>query len=212
MPPAPFFVAYKGRSMHPTLIEPELLEVVPYEGSLVRMGDVVFFVQAGGDAQIVHRVVRFTPQGLVTRGDNSSREDDRVCPLAEVRGRVVAAWRGQRQRVIYGGRLGRLWASTLYVLHLLLVAGVRLLSRPYHALARSGFLRPMVPTSLRPRVLAFQQEGALQYRLVMGRHTVGEYDLARQVWQIRPPYLLFTDEASLPPEGTRRQPRDPDGV
>jgi hypothetical protein len=200
MPPAPFFAAYTGRSMNPTLVEPELLEIMPYGPAPVRAGDVVFFARPGDRAQMVHRVAHVKPGGLVTRGDNTAQVDDGLCPLAGVRGQVVAAWRGQRRRAIWGGRLGQLWAWSLQGQHRLLVVAVRLLSRPYHALARWGWLRPLVPAGLRPRVLVFQKEGASQFRLVVGRQVVGEYDSARQTWRIQPPFLLFTDEASLPPD------------
>jgi len=200
MPPAPSFIAYTGRSMYPTLIEPELLEVVPYSSTPVHVGDVVFFVQAADAAQIVHRVVRLAPAGLVTRGDNSPGDDEGLCRFDDVRGQVVAAWRGQRRRAILGGRLGQWGAWSLRMRRMFLAAGGRLLTRPYHALARCGLLRPLVPAGLRPRVLSFQNEGLVRYRLVMGRLIVGEYDAARRAWRIQPPFLVFTDVAALPPK------------
>jgi hypothetical protein len=214
MPPAAFFVAYAGRSMNPTLVEPELLEIAPYDGTPACAGDVIFFVHGNISTPVVHRVVRVTQAGLVTRGDNSAQDDDGVCPPAEVRGRVVAAWRGQQRRVIRGGRPGRLWAWSLRGRHLLLVLGVRLLSRPYHAIARAGLLRPLVPPALRPRVLVFQSSGIEQYRLVVGRYVVGAYDATRRAWRVQPPFLLFIDETALPPnlpgEGQTEAPALPE--
>src|SRR5512143_1944898 len=102
MPPAPIFAAYTGRSMNPTLVEPELLEVVPCSDTPVRPGDVILFTHTGTKAQIVHRVARVTSAGLVTRGDSSAQDDADLCQRAEVRGRVVAAWRGQRRRAVPG--------------------------------------------------------------------------------------------------------------
>ncbi len=200
MSTAPLFIAYAGTSMSPTLVEPELLELMPLGETPVRAGDVVLFFHSGKHVNLVHRVQRVTAAGFVTRGDSSAQADDGLCLPADIRGRVVAAWRGQRRRAVLGGRLGQLWAWSLAGQHLLLVVGVRLLSGPYHALARSGWLRSFVPAGLRPRVLAFQKEGIQQFRLVVGRRVVGEYDSARQSWRIQPPFLLFTDEASLPPK------------
>ncbi len=199
MSPNSFFIAYSGLSMQPTLIEPELLEVMPYDGSFPRAGDVIFFTHANTGTPLVHRVVRVTSAGLITRGDNVFQDDEGACLPAAVRGRVVAAWRGQRRRVVWGGRVGKLWTWSLRGWHCLLVFGIRLLSKPYHALARTGMLRSWLPPPLRPRVLVFQNGNSQQFRLVIGRHVVGTYDTARRVWSIQPPYLLFVDEAALPP-------------
>ncbi len=43
VPGAMFFAAYVGSSMNPTLREPEIMEIRPYDGRPLRIGDVVFF-------------------------------------------------------------------------------------------------------------------------------------------------------------------------
>ena len=80
-PGAVFFAAYVGPSMNPTLREPEIMEIVPCGSRPLRVGDVVFFLPPGSDRPVVHRVVRVTPAGISTRGDNNSRED-RLSPAA----------------------------------------------------------------------------------------------------------------------------------
>ena len=70
-----FFAAYVGPSMNPTLREPEIMEIMPYDGRPVRVGDVVFFLPPEADQPVVHRIVRVTPAGISTLGDNNTRED-----------------------------------------------------------------------------------------------------------------------------------------
>src|ERR1035437_1916387 len=107
-PWAMFFAAYFGPSMNPTLREPEIVEVMPYDGRPLRVGDVAFFLPPEADQPVVHRIVRVTPAGISTLGDNNTREDAYILQPKSVKGRVVAAWRGQKQRKIAGGlQIGR---------------------------------------------------------------------------------------------------------
>ncbi|HEX2720190.1 MAG TPA: S26 family signal peptidase, partial [Candidatus Deferrimicrobium sp.] len=72
---AAFFAAYVGPSMNPTLREPEMMEIVPYDNRRVRVGDVVFFLPPQTDRPLVHRVARVTTAGISTLGDNNTQED-----------------------------------------------------------------------------------------------------------------------------------------
>ncbi|MBN1978387.1 MAG: hypothetical protein JW918_13400, partial [Anaerolineae bacterium] len=122
-PGAPLFFAHRGSSMNPTLHESDLLEIVPCGGDFpsprvgeggrggirsARVGDVIALAPPEADHLVVHRVVRVTPEGVCTRGDNNAGEDGWRLGPERVIGRVVAAWRGRRRRRIFGGWAGRL--------------------------------------------------------------------------------------------------------
>ncbi len=193
-----FFAAYAGSSMHPTLREPEMLEVVPYGDRPVRVGDVALFLPLDAQQPLVHRVVRVTPAGIATLGDNNVREDAFLLPPCNIQGRVVAAWRGQRRRTIAGGLRGRLtgrglrWGLGLFrgaspVLHPL-----------YQALSRRGWIARWLPPALRPRVVVFHVRGQDQYRLLLGRRVIGRYEALAQQWRIQRPFHLLVDGKALP--------------
>ena len=97
-----FFAAYAGPSMNPTLREPEIMEIMPYAGRPLRVGDVAFFLSPEADQPVVHRIVRVTPAGISTRGDNNTRADTFLLQSKDIKGQVVAAWRGQKRRNIAG--------------------------------------------------------------------------------------------------------------
>lgn len=69
------------------------------------------------------------------------------------------------------------------------------------AVGRSGALRRLLPDRLAPRVEAVVDGTTLFFDLRMGRRTVGSYDPRVGRWEIRTPYRLFVDEASLPGAG-----------
>jgi SynChlorMet cassette protein ScmC len=204
VPGAMFFAAYVGPSMNPTLREPEIMEIMPYAGRPVRVGDVVFFLPPEADQPVVHRVVRVTPTGLSTLGDNNTREDTFLLQPKNIKGRVVAAWRGQKRRKIAGrfrGRLASRWLRWLRVLD----RGVSPLLHPlYQALSHWGLIARVLPAPFRPRVVVFHVQGRDQFQLLLGQRIIGRYDDHKHQWQIQRPFHLFVDGRALP----RRQDRD----
>ena len=198
----PLRVVYTGPSMNPTLREPDLLQVVSYDGRAVCKGDVIYFHPPGGEWAIVHRVVRVLREGVRTRGDHNPMEDPYPVPHSAIIGQVVAAQRGGRRRRVAGGWQGRMQYHLARLEGAALRLGQKLLSRLYHGLARSGLFHRVVPPRLTPRLVGFETRRGRQLKVMMGSRAVAHYDPRRGVWQVRRPFRLFVDEAVLPrPEG-----------
>ena len=199
-------VVYTGTSMHPTLIEPELLEVAPYHGRPVRRGDVVYFRPPEEQQELVHRVIAAiqpgTPQSSVhTRGDNSPAADPYRLQPDDIIGRVVVAQRGDRRRPIAGGLRGVLVGTAARLWRTINLGISRFLRGAYYTLARVGPQRRLLPSNLRPRVFVFQARQNPFFKLMMGGRVVGQYDGKLRQWRIRRPFRLFVDEAALPAPG-----------
>lgn len=200
-----FFAAYAGPSMNPTLCEPEIMEILPYAGHPVRVGDVAFFLPPAADQPVVHRVVRVTPEGIFTIGDNNLREDSSLLPPASIKGRVVAAWRGQKRRKIAGGLQGR-WASRWLRWQRAVDHRISPLLHPvYQAVHHRGLIARLLPARYRPRVVVFRSRNREQYQLLMGKRVIGRYDDFRRRWQIQRPFHLIVNGKTLP----GRQDREP---
>ena len=188
------WAVYSGPSMNPTLTEPSVMDVRPYASSgAIQPGDVVFFRPPDRPTGIVHRVLRVTPAGLVTRGDNNPTDDPDLVSTTWVVGRVVAAQTGLHCRLVAGGRLG---LARHYVLRAWRLANrrlSRLLHPAYQALSRSGLF-----PALSARVVAFRRAEGEVWRALLGSRVIGEYDARRRAWRIRRPYRLVVDERTLP--------------
>jgi SynChlorMet cassette protein ScmC len=195
---AMFFAAYIGPSMIPTLREPEIMEITPYKRKPLRVGDVIFFLPPEADQPVVHRIVRLTSAGIATLGDNNAYEDAFLLQPESIKGRVTAAWRGQKRRKIAGGLLGRMtsrWLGWRRVLD----RGLSPLLHPfYRALSHKGLVARLLPLSVRPRVVVFQARGREQFQLLLGKRIIGRYDDYRRQWQIQRPFQLFVDGKTLP--------------
>lgn len=198
VPEAMFFAAYVGPSMNPTLREPEMMEIMPYDSRPLRVGDVAFFLSPEADRPVVHRIVRVTPAGISTLGDNNTQEDIFLLQPKDIKGQVKAAWRGQKRRKIAGGLQGRLTSRRLRWRRVL-DRGVSSLLHPlYHALSHCGLIARLLPAPFRPRVVVFQTQGRDQFQLLLGQRIIGRYDDQKRQWQIQRPFRLFVDERVLP--------------
>jgi hypothetical protein len=192
------FVLSRGLSMQPTLMEPDLLEIHPYGERPVRRGDVVCYRRSESRPVIVHRVVRVTPQGIRTRGDNNPEEDSPFLQPADICGRVVAVWRRQRRWRVAAGWPGQVAGWKARVARLLRRLAGALLADLYRALSRSGVVYRLTPARLRPRVVCFLAPHGTFLKLLLGKWAVGQYDFRERRWRIRPPFRLFVNETALP--------------
>jgi hypothetical protein len=160
-----------GNSMHPTLSESDLLEIRAYGHRPVRIGDVVYCVPPGEDGPVVHRVVLISSDEIRTRGDNSRVTDAWVLQPQDIRGQVVAAWRGKRRRMIAGGRGGQLRVG--------LIRTLRRAARPLRRL----------PIKLKPRVVEFRSGEQSHYILMLCGRQVGHYDSEQNRWILKIPFV-----------------------
>lgn len=189
--------ALAGTSMLPSLRPEDLLTIVPYGSMPIAVGDVVVCLPADRERPVVHRVASVTPAGIRTHGDSNDGEDPWLLQQADIVGRVVAAWRGQKRYAIPGGWRGRMRASLVRLSAKVLRLASRLAHVPYRALARSGVVQATLPARLKPRLVAFKRADGHHLRLLIGRRVVGEYDHRTCRWQIRRPYRLFVDHQLL---------------
>jgi hypothetical protein len=191
-------IVYTGPSMNPTLREPELLLVKPYAGILPRVGDVITFQPPNGGPTVVHRIMRITPEGIQTRGDNNPTPDPYRLTPEDIVGRVIAAQRGRQRRAIAGGLAGvrvgyraRAWRAGHR-------AVAQLLHRAYREMTRWRIWRRILPPQLRPRLVSFKLHRHTAYKLLMGHRVIGRCDLRNRDWRITRPFRLFVDVGTLP--------------
>jgi signal peptidase I len=209
-------VSYTGPSMNPTLCHPDLLEVEPYTKRVLQRGDVVYFTPPAGSPKTVHRIVRITADGIITRGDNNTADDPFRVKPEDIIGRVVAAQRFGQCRTIAGGPLGR-WVGFR--------AGFRrrsnrffspCLHEAYRKLVAFGLLRALLPVSLRPQVFEFKRRYSSSIlKLIVKGRIVGCYDAKAKQWLIDRPWRLVVDETKLPvvnPGNRESSVPDPHGL
>ncbi len=191
-------LTYIGPSMLPTFKPGDLMDVIPYETSRMRVGDVVVFVPVGWEHNIVHRVVSIAPEGIRTKGDNNNKVDSFVLSAGDIIGRVVSIRRGNRQSSIRGGARGRIAAQMLRARKRADLAISRACQPVYRRLARTGIFRKTLSRWIKTHVICFRRRDGIEMQLFMGRRIIGRCCPGRTDWHIRRPFRLFVNELSLP--------------
>ncbi|MEA2162303.1 MAG: hypothetical protein QOK37_430 [Thermoanaerobaculia bacterium] len=72
--------------MHPAIRDGELVDIVPCDVSTLRRGDIVLAAMTRG--LTLHRIVRISPDSIITRGDNASGDDGSITS-ASILGRAM---------------------------------------------------------------------------------------------------------------------------
>jgi hypothetical protein len=75
---------------------------------------------------------------------------------------------------------------------------VKFLGPVYRSFCTGGILNWLIPVRLTPRVATFHSDTNASHKLLLGKRIIGSYDESLLQWQIRRPYRLLVDEASLP--------------
>ena len=184
--------------MNPTLKQGDRLRVVPYANRSIGVGDVVVLRAPEGKGNVTHRVVSVGPRGVKTRGDNNNKTDSWILRPEEIIGRVVSTHRGTKSISIHCGRRGMIYARSLWFIKHANLTISRILHPAYHWLAASGIFRRALPHGTKPRVFCFMRPNGVEMQLCLGRWIIGRRRPGWGQWQIRRPFRLFLDEASLP--------------
>ncbi len=192
-------INYAGPSMNPTLDAGDGLKVLPYHGRTIRPGDVVVFRSPAGRHNVVHRVVRVDGQGIRTRGDNNTEDDAWLLQLDQIIGQVVYVTRHNTTWRLAAGRSGRVLAAFARIRRSVGSCMANLLRPIYRALGTSGIFRRCLGPPAHLRIVSFARPNGVEMHLFLGRLPIGRRPAGMSPWQIRPPFRLFIDEASLPP-------------
>ena len=187
--------------MNFTLRAGDELQVKPYEGKKIRVGDVVVFNSPENGRRITHRVISVNSKGIRTRGDNNKNIDLWILSPENIIGRVIYAQRGNIRKKVLGGFAGELFSATVRSIKVL-DSRITLLLRPgYRWMVRTGFLRRFLNIEIKPKVITLNRPGGAELQLLMGQRVVGRLLPGQGGWQIRRPFRLLVDERTLPTNG-----------
>ena len=191
-------IVYSGPSMNPTLIAPDLLEVVPYSEGAPAVGDIICFTRPGNEMNIVHRITRINGTSIQTRGDNNPIPDADLVHSDWILGRVVSATRGDLRRRIAGGLHGQVIRSWLCIRKSALqkISGLLCLAKPVLGITRAS--SRLLPGSWKPRIVLFSSRNTSTMKLFFRTAVIGEFTTTRGVWTIRFPFRLLVNETALP--------------
>jgi len=180
--------------MYPTLRAGDGLKLEPYKNvSEVRVGDVISYPYPGRPYDVVHRIIKLSADGVITRGDNNNKIDPYVVPYDEIIGKVTATKRKTRMITIKGGGTGFAIHKIMLFRKYFMQYGLAPLRCLSNMLAASNLLTIFYPL-FKTRVINIKRNGKTTQLLVIGKKAIGKQLSDSGEWQIRFPYKYFIDK------------------
>lgn len=192
---APSGVVFSGNSMHPTLKEPDYLEIRSYDGAKPRRGDVVYFRSPRTGIMVVHRVMAVRPEGLLTKGDNNPHRDPDIVSANNLTGRVVAARSSERERRVRGGAAGMLEHYYARMSRKAAMAAHRLCRFFFRSGSLMGILRSLARNRLKFKFVLFGKIPLGHMKTLANNQCVGRY--IHGTWHIDYPWRLLVDPEKI---------------
>ena len=186
-----------GPSMYPTLRLGDGLELSTYSNNAeTRVGDVIVYPHPDKPMDVVHRIIKIKPEGVITRGDNNNKIDPYVVKYDDIAGKVIAAKRKNRLIHIKAGKVGFCIHKIMlfrkyFVLYVL--APLRFVSK---ILAESKILN-IFDFLFKPKVIYVKRNNQIKKILVVGNKAIGKQLVESGEWQIRFPYKYFISKNNL---------------
>ncbi len=194
---------YRGSSMKGTFKPGDRLAIEAIPFSRIRKGDLIVFRRKikGKTEFVVHRVGDVTPDGLLTRADNSRFNDQGMVTKEIITGRVVSVDRNGTAFPPRNGIPGRLHALRLHtrlrILHFL----KRFLRVPYRFLKKSRIVAKIWHPKI--KIAHFQTPEGPVIKYVHGERVVATYWTEQKKWLCQSPYNLVLPP---PPQFSTRDP------
>lgn len=184
-------IFYAGTSMAPALKAGDVIKVTPYSNRKIRCGDVIVFFVREREKNIIHRVVSIDKQGIKTKGDNSKFIDTWVLSHDNIIGQAIAAQRGNKYILLYGGLRGRWLAIQTRLFCLFKLRIFSLFSPIYHWLAQSDIFKQLLSLQEKIKVISFKRPKGDELQLLFGHRVIGRYLPQEKNWRIKRPLRLF---------------------
>lgn len=182
---------YSGNSMRGTLKSKDILEIQPVCQEQINVGDIIAFHPHGSMNQstpLVHRVIKITPEGWITRGDNNQAIDPETVPPKNLIGRVVSMERRGKVLSLRGGWVGKCRAQFITAKKGIMKIPNSFLRLPYQWLRKNG----LIPKIWQPRIkeLHFQTPDGLLIKFCTTQKCVANFWTASKRIAWRKPYDL----------------------
>ncbi len=183
---------YRGRSMKGTFCVGDNLLIEQVSINKLKRGDVIIFQGTdnnGEEKELVHRVVSIYKNGLVTRGDNNTQNDDILVTQKNFKGIVTHFERNGKKKPVKNGFQGMIKAkirySTLSIKRLIRV----IFRKPYRALKKSGLVPKIWKPDIKKIFIKTSDEEIIKY--IHGSHTVAQMWPKKKKFLCKKPYDLI---------------------
>jgi len=187
---SPDFLTCSGPSMFPTIKNGDAFKLNKYaDYKEYKIGDIICYPHPEQPVDVVHRIIKIKPEGVVTRGDNNNLTDPYITAFENIKGIVICVKRGKREIKVANGILGlikhkiMLFRKSIWPI---ITIPVRVFSRIIIKSKLLFFIHPFLELS----VIMVKSKGIQEEHLMLQKKVIGKR-VENELWKIRFPYKLF---------------------
>ncbi len=162
----------------------------------LKPGDIINFKPPGNIHHIVHRIIKKTAEGYITRGDNNSGPDPYIITPEFNPSLVVAIRRGKKDIKLYRGKIGVMIHHKNLMLKKLQVYTKSPLKRILDRISDAGIFYKLHLYDNKIEVKQYRNNNFSQKILFLGKKQIGR-KIQSEEWNIRQPWRLFIDPKIL---------------
>jgi signal peptidase I len=196
----PEFSTCSGPSMYPTLRGGDGLVLKKYKSNAdLKIGDIIVYPhpEPNKNFDVVHRIIKLTEKGVVTRGDNNNKIDPYLVVYENISGWVYAAKRKNKTIYLLNGKKGyilhRLMLFRKYVVYPM-IKPLRLLS----ALIASSKILNIFHSQIKTKIVTLTKNNKKELLLLYKGKVIGrKKSIVDSNWKIKFPYKFFIDKEKL---------------
>lgn len=182
---------YNGPSMSPVLKPGDGIVVNKIAGlDTFKVGDIICFRPENFEYFIIHRIIKITKNGIITRGDNNSENDIYLIDESFEPILVTGIRRGNKTIKVYGGTLGYLNQKKNIIFKKLRIIFKSSLKRILDQIAEYGIFYSMNIFKNRIKVLNYKMNYNEYDIMLLNKKQIGKR-YKGQDWNIRQPWRLF---------------------
>ena len=186
-----------GPSMNPTLKGGDGLDLYTYrDRAEMRVGDIIVYPHPFRTVDVVHRIIKIRPDGVITRGDNNNKIDPYTVGFDDIIGKVIAAKRKNRRIPVKGGMAGFCIHKLMLFRKYFMIYGFGPLRFVSNIIAGSRIFN-IFHSAFDLRIIHINGGQQKQLILVSGTRAIGKQQTESGEWQIRFPYKYFINKRRL---------------
>jgi len=195
----PNTLVYLGSSMYPTLKELDIIEYAPYQGTSPKRGDIIV-IQRHKESEkiIIHRVIKVSPDGIRTQGDNSCFLDLWTLQHSEILGYITNVRRKKRIFRIHRGYFGYLGFLNKRAIARVFIIFRTIANRHFQRFAALKLPARLLSRFLMSRMLIYYRPNRSETQLFLGSRYIGYLQKGKDTWEIKPPYRFIIDPDLVP--------------
>ena len=192
------FSTCSGPSMYPTLRNGDGLVLEKFRSfDEIIVGDIITYPHPdpAKSFDVVHRIIKIEEEGVITRGDNNNKVDPYLVRFEDIKGKVKAVKRNNKEIKLKNG-------STGYILHKIMLFRkysfnflypLRMLSA---AIEESGLLRMLHPL-IKLEKMNVTNKSKKEILLIYKGRVIGRKNVKNNKWKIKFPYKLIIDKRKI---------------